>query len=277
MQSCKEEGAVKDNLAELEPADEPSVTEEKNAPQTRVCQDEPISEEEFNLLFVDLSNSTVTDPALDPSRTDTPCLMLSNKVSQPVGKRGRGRPRGSTNKVFVQRAGKKQHKKVEMSKHSDYVLPDRLKTRAKVESDIIIDLTKRSVAPIVESGFDLKDKVDLKTWKLLDKKAIVCTLCCKAGNFAVLGPLFGPYKVHVEKASNEAKDLRGQKAEKLLHVRLHSDCAIWTPGLCFVGSDLVGVGRALNDAAKMVNRIFFYIIIPFMLLLHYYSFGIHVI
>ena len=227
-------------------------------------KDEPISETEFKLLFVDLTkdspmnnfidltHSTSNHPVMDYSYTNLNRPFRSMNVSKATAHRGRGRPKGSASKSSVHKKGKKQSKQQHVPKHSDFILPERLKKRAKAESDIIIDLTKRSVAPVIETGFDLKDKIDVKTWKLLDKKAIVCTLCSKPGNFAVLGPLFGPYKIFVDKASNDVKEVRGQKAEKMLNVRLHRDCAVWTPGLCFVGSDLVGMGRALTDAAKKV-------------------------
>ena len=214
-------------------------------------KDEPISETEFKLLFVDLTQ--------DFKENGTEINYSGNNADKtdfkPTPVRGRGRPKGSKNKTYKGKSGKKYSKQGNGDRphHSDIVLPDRLKKRAKVESDIIIDLTKRSLAPITEMSFDLKDKIDLKTWKSLDKKAIVCTLCSKPGNFAVLGPLFGPYKIPVNTTNHDGKEARGQKTEKTLIVRLHKDCAIWAPGLCFVGSDLLGTGRMITHAAKQVS------------------------
>jgi len=210
-------------------------------------KDEPISETEFKLLYVDLTKDLIPENVLLEYSDSS-----AKGVDKPTPVRGRGRPKGSKNKSWKHKPGKKHSKlqTADYAKHSDFVLPERLKKRAKVESDIIIDLTRRSVAPTTETSFDLKDKVDLKTWKLLDKKIITCTLCSRPGNFAVLGPLFGPYKIVVDKASKEGREVRGQKVEKTLIMRLHKDCAIWSPGLCFVGSDLIGIGRVLSDAAK---------------------------
>ena len=233
---------------------ESSQTTEKSPFNTK-NKDEPISETEFKLLYVDLTqdseeNNSILDYSGDKS-------MQTN--DKPVPTRGRGRPKGSKNKTYKHKTGKKQSQGGSYyQKHNDFVLPERLKKRAKVESDIIIDLTKRSVAPVTEISFDLKDKVDLKTWKLLDKKGIKCTLCCKPGNFAVLGPLFGPYRILVDRTNHDDKEIRGQKAERTLNVRLHKDCAIWAPGLCFVGSDLIGTGRVLSNASKKVFAVGFF-------------------
>ena len=82
----------------------------------------------------------------------------------------------------------------------------------------------------------------------LDKRGIKCTLRCKPGNFAVLGPLFGPYRILVDRTNHDDKEIRGQKVERTLNVRLHKDCAFWAPG--FVGSDLIGTGRVLSNASK---------------------------
>ena len=212
-------------------------------------KDEPISETEFKLLYVDLTKDLIPENILLGYPGGS-----AKGVDKPTPIRGRGRPKGSKNKSLKHKPGKKHSKQqaADYAKHNDFVLPERLKKRTKVESDIIIDLTRRSVAPTTETSFDLKDKVDLKTWKLLDKKIITCTLCSRSGNFAVLGPLFGPYKIIVDKTSNDGREVRGQKVEKTLIVRLHRDCAIWSPGLCFVGSELIGIGRVLSDAAKKV-------------------------
>ena len=228
---------------------ENSQTKEKSSFRTK-DKDEPISETEFKLLYVDLTQDLdENDSIVDYSGEKT--IQTNDK---PLPTRGRGRPKGSKNKTYKHKTGKKQSQQGGSyhPKHNDFVLPDRLKKRVKTESDIIIDLTKRSVAPVTETSFDLKDKVDLKTWKLLDRKGIKCTLCCKPGNFAVLGPLYGPYKILVDRTNHDGKEIRGQKAEKTLNVRLHKDCAIWAPGLCFVGSDLIGTGRMLSNASKKV-------------------------
>ena len=230
-------------------------------------RDEPINESEFQLLYMNLQDMN----KMDFQEIGEQDYLLSRIMGNRVGKsRKRGRPKGSSAKAKgttpnLAGRGRPKGSKMKLSKkaqktknrtfaHDDKVqLPDRLKKKVKVEADVVIDLTERRGAPILEKGFNLKDRIDKKTWKPLEKKAISCSLCSKPGNFAVLGPLFGPYKVMIGKDSPVKHDVNNAKPEQVLHVWLHRDCAIWTPGVCLVGSTLTGLGASLTTAAKAVS------------------------
>eukprot|EP00795_Rhopilema_esculentum_P008913 gene8913-16538_t len=236
-------------------------TETVSAERNQMLRDEPISESEFQLLFVNLDNLENKNPYVNQHNLETtfgpgngfPKTQINSDVPEsnnPSLKRGRGRPKGSTNKSTAKKLKKKESKTKQKRfvYQQTEILPDRLKKKVKVESDVVINLTKRIIAPVMEKTFELKENVDKSTWKLLDKKSIVCALCNKPGNFAVLGPLFGPYRLSVN--SDPGRQKQPHKDEKTLFIRLHRDCSIWTPGICIIESELRGIAGAISEAAR---------------------------
>ena len=239
-----------------------------SAERNQMLKDEPISESEFQLLFVNLDNLEDKNPYVNQHNLEmtfgaengfskTRINSAVPESNAPPLKRGRGRPKGSTNKNTAKNMKKKESK----TKQKRFVyqqteeLPERLKKKVKVESDVVINLTKRIIAPVMEKTFELKENVDKSTWKLLDKKSIVCALCNKPGNFAVLGPLFGPYRLNVNSDPGRQKQPRSHKDEKTLFIRLHRDCSIWTPGICIIESELRGIAGAISEAARKVSHL----------------------
>ena len=262
------EPATRKEMSDSRDKTEPhKYTKRATTISARNIRDEPINESEFQLLYMNLHDMN----KMEFQEIGKQDYLLSRKMENGVGEsRKRGRPKGSSAKPKGKTpnlAGRgrpkgskmKLSKKVQKTKnrtfaHDDKVqLPDRLKKKVKVEADVVIDLTERRGAPILENGFNSKDQIDKKTWKPLEKKTISCTLCSKPGNFAILGPLFGPYKVMIGNDSPAKRDVKNAKPEQVLHVRLHRDCAVWTPGVCLVGSTLTGLGAMLTAAAKTVS------------------------
>lgn len=272
------EAAIRTEMNDTRDETEPHKYIERATPlSARTIRDEPINESEFQLLYMNLEEMSGMEIQEIGKQDYLPSKYRGNYVGDEteVSSRKRGRPRGSSIKhrgATPKLAGRgrpkgskiKPNKKAQKTKnrtfaHDDKVqLPDRLRKKVKVESDLVIDLTQRRSAPILEKGFNLKDRIDKKTCKLLEKKAISCTFCSKPGNFAVLGPLFGTYKVMIGTDSPSKHDIKS--SEQVLHVRLHRDCAVWTPGICLVGSTLTGLGAMLTTAAKTVSSClcFFY-------------------
>eukprot|EP00794_Sanderia_malayensis_P008739 gene8739-9672_t len=189
-----------------------------------------INQSEFKLLYVDI---------------DAHCRsMVSNSIAK-----NDSRPKKS---VF-------KHSKLKQRKHSKHsklhkprasfpetVLPEHLKTKRKIETNSVIDLTQREVKPIMENTFAINEEIDYKVYMTLNKSLNLCCFCAKPANYASLDALFGAYELKVENTSTVLSQL-----DSTVQVWLHRDCALWTPSICLRGSSLVGLGPALNDAANM--------------------------
>ena len=128
-------------------------------------------------------------------------------------------------------------------------LPDHLKTKPKPKTeDAVIDLSKVKLkSAFAETTYNLDDKVSYKTYKLLQRKTWLCTLCGKPGNLGSLDVLFGPYKINVQnEKSSKTSDMK-------MNVWLHRDCAIWTSNICLSNQKLCGLGESLDEAAITVS------------------------
>ncbi len=72
----------------------------------------------------------------------------------------------------------------------------------------------------------------------------VCCLCHKKDSELNLGFLFGPYKC----TTDNAPSCTGSSS----NIWIHEGCAVWTPGVCLVGPQLIGLQEAISDAEKLV-------------------------
>lgn len=72
----------------------------------------------------------------------------------------------------------------------------------------------------------------------------VCCLCHKKDSELNLGFLFGPYK---RATDNLPENNSG-------NIWIHEGCAVWTPGVCLVGAQLIGLQEAVSEAEKLVCK-----------------------
>ena len=213
-----------------------------------------IDESEFELLFLDLGSQKGDQPFghvnngnTKPQADEKDLILQRKNFPQNINcpKKKRGRPKKDSVRP----------KKDSFAHGKQDLLPDRLKKKVRVESESIIDLTRREIKPILEKTFSSSDTIKSETFAKLKKEASVCTLCSKPGNFASMDALFGPYRLRIDKDSNLASpDNSKVKETQCLYVWLHRDCAIWTPSICLFGCNLIGLGSALNDAATTVSN-----------------------
>ena len=147
-------------------------------------------------------------------------------------------------------------------------LPEHLK-KAKAASsssarkleDTVIDVTKVKLrSSFTETSFVLsEDSVEPRTFKLINRKNWVCTLCGRPGNLGTLDVLFGPYKIGVgaltttTKTANITADGNNKENLSRMNVWLHRDCAVWTSNICLANQTLRGLGESLNEAALTVS------------------------
>ena len=102
------------------------------------------------------------------------------------------------------------------------------------------------------SGSRSKKKVSASNVMSRSSSKIACCLCHKLDSELNLGFLFGPYKLKAAPASpSTEKDSVTEKSEEGA-LWIHEDCAVWTPGVCLVGGQLLGLQEAMNEADKMV-------------------------
>lgn len=127
------------------------------------------------------------------------------------------------------------------------VLPEHLRRKSKQKADdTFIDVTKVKLkSSFVETTFSLTDTVELKTYKLLERKSWSCTLCGKPGNLGNLDVLFGPYKLNVIDKNSS----KNRFSQEQMNVWLHRDCAVWTSNICLSNQTLIGLGESLDQAA----------------------------
>lgn len=156
-------------------------------------------------------------------------------------------------------------------------LPEHLK-KAKAASasvaarkleDTVIDVTKVKLrSSFTETSFVLNDdSVEPRTFKLINRKNWVCTLCGRPGNLGTLDVLFGPYKIAVggppstkATTTDAAKsDNNNKENAPRMNVWLHRDCAVWTSNICLANQTLRGLGESLNEAALTVSVLCIYI------------------
>ncbi|XP_066934699.1 serine-rich adhesin for platelets-like [Clytia hemisphaerica] len=124
------------------------------------------------------------------------------------------------------------------------VLPEHLKTKSKPKTeDTVIDLSKVTLkSSFTETSFILNDQIEVNTYKHLNRKNWVCTLCGRPGNLGTLDVLFGPYKIKVKDSGNKENGTQ-------MNVWLHRDCAVWTSNICLSDQTLLGLGESLDEAA----------------------------
>lgn len=79
---------------------------------------------------------------------------------------------------------------------------------------------------------------------------IECCLCHKKDSELNLGFLFGPYKLSL--VQDTAEENQDDSAKGSNDAWLHEECAVWTPGVCLVGGQLMGYQEAIFEAEKMV-------------------------
>ena len=89
---------------------------------------------------------------------------------------------------------------------------------------------------------------------------LLCAFCHQRDGAVNLGFLYGPYRstptsdnVSQVQDAQSNKDT-GKREEEDHHNELwvHEDCAVWAPGVCLVGGQLIGLKEAATDGDKMV-------------------------
>ena len=90
-----------------------------------------------------------------------------------------------------------------------------------------------------------KQKVSTSNASTRSLVTAICCLCHKKDSELNLGFLFGPYKRTVN-------NLPTSEVDSLDNVWIHEGCAVWTPGICLVGTKLIGLQEAISDAEKLV-------------------------
>ena len=98
-----------------------------------------------------------------------------------------------------------------------------------------------------------KKKVSASKFTTRSSITTVCCLCHKKDSELNLGFLFGPYTCKLKTATSPSD---GAENNGLMSTSnslwIHEECAVWTPGVCLVGSQLIGFQEAISDAEKMV-------------------------
>ena len=104
------------------------------------------------------------------------------------------------------------------------------------------------------SGSRSKKKVSASKVMPRSSSKIACCLCHKLDSELNLGFLFGPYKLKAAPITSQSseKDSVTEKSDEAGDLWIHEDCAVWTPGVCLVGGQLLGLQEAMNEADKMV-------------------------
>ena len=94
----------------------------------------------------------------------------------------------------------------------------------------------------------------------LERASTVCALCMKRDSEVNLGFLFGPYKLPQVKEVKKGEKLEGEEKVEASELGgrksslwVHESCAVWAPGVCLVGGELLGLHDAVNDGEKLVS------------------------
>lgn len=90
---------------------------------------------------------------------------------------------------------------------------------------------------------------------------LLCAFCHQRGGAMNLGFLYGPYKFDPVSVTNDDqintnKDAKESTGDHQRELWVHEDCAVWAPGVCLVGDQLIGLHEAVADGDKMVHTIY---------------------
>lgn len=85
---------------------------------------------------------------------------------------------------------------------------------------------------------------------------LLCAFCYQRGGAKNLGFLYGPYKfsstfINGHEIDNNKTSTRDHQEE----LWVHEDCAVWAPGVCLVGDQLIGLQQAVVDGDNMVLHV----------------------
>ena len=214
------------------------------------------------------TNKTNSSIKMKTSSTATSTSASKKKQTQSKTKNTKTNA-NSKNKNNKRRKKKQPAVSVELEE-----LPEHLK-KAKAASasvaarkmeDTVIDVTKVKLrSSFTETSFVLNDdSVEPRTFKLINRKNWVCTLCGRPGNLGTLDVLFGPYKIAVGGGPPSTtattttdtatkNDNNNKENTPRMNVWLHRDCAVWTSNICLANQTLRGLGESLNEAALTVS------------------------
>ena len=81
-----------------------------------------------------------------------------------------------------------------------------------------------------------------------ESEDLLCAFCHQRDGAMNLGFLYGPYKFN-HSSKDSGKDVVVNHPKELW---VHEDCAVWAPGVCIVGGQLIGLQEAAADGDKMV-------------------------
>ena len=86
---------------------------------------------------------------------------------------------------------------------------------------------------------------------------LLCAFCHQRGGAMNLGFLYGPYKFDPVSVVNgiPIDANKGSTKDNQRELWVHEDCAVWAPGVCLVGDQLIGLGEAVADGDNMVTTI----------------------
>ena len=93
---------------------------------------------------------------------------------------------------------------------------------------------------------------------------MVCAFCHQRDGAVNLGFLYGPYKStpssdnlnqQVQNVPVSKDTDKKEEGDHLNELWVHEDCAVWTPGVCLVGGQLIGLREAATDGGKMVSTL----------------------
>ena len=92
---------------------------------------------------------------------------------------------------------------------------------------------------------------------------LLCAFCHQRGGAMNLGFLYGPYMFDPVSITNN-DHIDANKDSTRDHQRelwVHEDCAVWAPGVCLVGDQLIGLQEAIVDGDHMVPTSIYCILI----------------
>ena len=89
---------------------------------------------------------------------------------------------------------------------------------------------------------------------------LVCAFCHQKDGAMNLGFLYGPYKFNsvppdlcnLENTDRSKDVIENNAVKRPSELWVHEDCAVWAPGVCLVGGQLIGLKEAAADGDKMV-------------------------
>ena len=89
---------------------------------------------------------------------------------------------------------------------------------------------------------------------------LVCAFCHQKDGAMNLGFLYGPYKFNsvppdlsnLENTDRSKDGIENNAVKHPSELWVHEDCAVWAPGVCLVGGQLIGLKEAAADGDKMV-------------------------